>query len=408
MHQRLVRAVLPDGVDRRGIGVLSIGHLAADLFQGSVPALLPFLIRDRGYSYGAAGALFLMASLGSSLVQPLLGIYADRVRATWLMPGGLFLASAGIGVAGVAEGYATTAGGLLLGGFGVAAFHPEAVRFASHASAMRRGAGMSVFALGGVAGFALGPILTTPMVILLDLHGTLVVAGVIAVAGIAVLSSLGYLERFRPTGSETPRLPGAKERNDWRQFGLASSAATGRAIVGFGLQTFVPLWVVAELAVSEGIGNTAVAVMLVTSAVGTLVGGRLADRHGFRKLIVWSLGIEVPLVLLLPIAGVGGTFVLMAAIGLVGGANFYPLVVMATDALPRYLGLAAGVVLGLAIGIGAGVVALFGVLADAAGVTAALWAVGITQAITFALSAGLPGEREPAPAPELAPVAREA
>jgi FSR family fosmidomycin resistance protein-like MFS transporter len=309
------------------------------------------------------------------------------------MPGGLFLAAAGLALAGVVDSYAATAVALLAGGFGVAAFHPEAVRFASHVAAARRGAGISVFALGGVAGFALGPILTTPVVVTLGLPGTPIVAAVIAASGIAVLWSLRYLERFRPPDEETAVLPGAAERNEWRPFGLAASAATGRAVVGFGLQTFVPLYFVAELASTEALGNTAVAAMLIASAVGTLVGGRLADRIGFRAVVVWTLALEVPLVLALPVVGIGGAYALMALIGLVGGANFYPLVVIAQNALPRYLGLAAGVVLGLAIGVGAGVVALLGVLADAAGLTAALWVVGGFQALSFFLAAGLPAER---------------
>ncbi len=404
MRARLARLAFPDGVDRRGIAVLSTGHLAADLFQGSVPALLPFLIRDRGYSYAAAGALFLMASLGSSLLQPLLGIFADRVRAGWLMPAGLLLAGGGLAVTGLVGSYAATAAALLAGGFGVAAFHPEAVRFASYVSAARRGAGMSVFAVGGNIGFALGPILVTPVVVFLGLSGTPLVGAVIAGAGVAVLVRLAYLERFRPADGAATVFAGAAERNEWKPFGLASGAATTRAIVGFGLQAFVPLYVVAELASTEAVGNAAVAVMLVTGALGTLVGGRLADRYGFRPVVVWSLALGIPFMVAMPLVGVPGLFVLMGALGFVEGANFYPLVVIAQNALPRYLGLAAGVVLGLAIGIGAGAVALLGVLADTAGLTAVLWVVAGVTVVGFALAAALPRERRaaatsPLPAP---------
>ena len=50
-----VAAAAPSRLDRRGLGVLSFGHLSVDLAQGTVPALIPFLVRDRGYSYAAAG-----------------------------------------------------------------------------------------------------------------------------------------------------------------------------------------------------------------------------------------------------------------------------------------------------------------------------------------------------------------
>jgi len=58
-------------IDRRGLWLLSIGHVASDLCQGAVPALLPFLAAERGYSYAALGALPLATSLGSSVIQPL-------------------------------------------------------------------------------------------------------------------------------------------------------------------------------------------------------------------------------------------------------------------------------------------------------------------------------------------------
>jgi MFS transporter, FSR family, fosmidomycin resistance protein len=72
-------------LDRRGLAALAAGHAAADLCQGSVPALIPFLISQRGYSYGAAGALLLAVTVGSSIIQPLFGAMSDRLSRWWLM-----------------------------------------------------------------------------------------------------------------------------------------------------------------------------------------------------------------------------------------------------------------------------------------------------------------------------------
>src|SRR4029077_18597992 len=84
---------------------LSFGHLSVDLAQGTVPALLPFLVRDRGYSYAAAGALLLFSGIGSSFLQPLLGAFADRIRAGWMMPVGTLLAAGGVGLSGQFDSY---------------------------------------------------------------------------------------------------------------------------------------------------------------------------------------------------------------------------------------------------------------------------------------------------------------
>jgi FSR family fosmidomycin resistance protein-like MFS transporter len=48
--------------------------------QGSVPALLPFLIATDHLSYAAASALVLAATISSSVIQPLSGISPTAAR----------------------------------------------------------------------------------------------------------------------------------------------------------------------------------------------------------------------------------------------------------------------------------------------------------------------------------------
>jgi FSR family fosmidomycin resistance protein-like MFS transporter len=126
--------------------------------------------------------------------------------------------------------------------------------------------------------------------------------------------------------------------------------------------------------------------MLAAGAIGTLLGGRLADRHGFRPAVVLSLLAVLPLAFLLPNVGVVPIFVLMVAIGIAMDINFYPLVVLATNAVPRHLGFAAGVAIGFSISVGAGAAALLGLLADHTEPRAALWAAAGLAALAFVLS----------------------
>ena len=113
----------PD-LDRRALAVLGAGHLCVDLCQGAVPALLPFLAAERGYSYAALGALVLFSTIGSSIIQPRSGSSPTAFARPWLMPGGLALAAVGIALAGPAPSYGLTAVAVVVSGLGVAAFHP--------------------------------------------------------------------------------------------------------------------------------------------------------------------------------------------------------------------------------------------------------------------------------------------
>src|SRR5689334_16586151 len=113
---------------------LSGGHLAVDFASGSVPALIPFLRGRFQLSYVLAAMLLLAVTLTSSLVQPAFGLRSDRRGALWLIPGGVFVAAAGIGGAAVVPVYPLVLVLVLVGGLGIAAFHPEGAKFAAYAS----------------------------------------------------------------------------------------------------------------------------------------------------------------------------------------------------------------------------------------------------------------------------------
>ena len=387
MREGLIGAVFPPGVSTGGALPSSPPGISQP--TSSRAACRPcfrYLILDRGYSYAAAGAPVPDSRPRLVDLQPLLGVYADRVQTSWLMWAGLLLAGGGLAVLGPRRELRGHGRRLPGGGIGVAAFHPEAVRFASYVSATRRGAEMSVFAVRRHIGFALGPIYDAGGPLARRV-GHAVVGAVILAAGAAVLLNTRYLERSRPSRGDTGlpgRRPGTVAAVRAR-LGVGNSAV----VVGFGLQYAVPLWVVAgsPRARRTGRGRRHHA---DRRSLRHHHRSRLADRYGFHPVVVWSLALGVPLAVALPFADTWTLFPLMAALGSSRGANFYPLIVIAQNALPGYLGFTAGVVLGLGIGIGAGVVALLGVLGDAAGMTAVIWAIAGFAALAYVLAAGLP------------------
>src|SRR3954468_12591243 len=93
------------GVEARVMVALSGGHLAADFASGSVPALIPFLTDRFDLSYTLAAALLLSATVSSSVVQPIFGLWSDRASALWLLPAGILVAGIGVGGAMIAPAY---------------------------------------------------------------------------------------------------------------------------------------------------------------------------------------------------------------------------------------------------------------------------------------------------------------
>jgi len=377
-------------LDRRGLAVLASGHVCADMAQGAVPALLPFLIDQRGFSYGAATALLLVTSVGSSAIQPLFGLGSDRLALPWLMPLGVLLAGLGVALVGIADSYVATAGAVAISGVGVAGFHPEAARFANQVSGERRGQGMSLFSLGGNAGFALGPILVTVLVLTLGLRGTLLLAVLPAIVAAVIVRELPRLREVAAEKSaHVARSVAEEDRDpdDWNAFARLGGVVALRSGVYFGLQAFVPLWFIHHLGTSEGTGNAALTAMLIAGAVGTYSGGRVVDRLGRRRLVVGSCALSAPLLVLLVLAPSPWTAgVLAALVGFVIILTFSITVVMSQEYLPHRLGLASGVSMGLAIGVGGIVAALLGVVADAFGLRTVMWLI-VAQAVPMVLLA---------------------
>jgi MFS transporter, FSR family, fosmidomycin resistance protein len=376
-------------VDRRGITVLAAGHACVDTCQGAVPALVPFIVLDRGVSVAAAAALLLASNAASTLVQPLFGAYSDRLAAAWLLPASVACAIVGIALAGVVPGYPLIFAAVLLSGIGIAAYHPEGSRYANYVSGASKATGMSYYALGGNIGFALGPLLVTPLVLLFGLPGTafLLIPG--AVVAALVSRTLPHLNRFHPEHRADPAEGGAPD-DGWRAFIQLIAVICCRSIGYFSLLALLPLYFINVLGTSEAAGNTALTGMLAAGALGTLVGGRLADRIGRRTVLIASLAIPAPLIVLLTTAEVLPAALLAAGIGLFTVSSFSVTVVMGQEYLPHRIGLASGFTLGAAIGSGGLAAPLFGVIADAHGLQTAIELAAIAPAVGALLAISLP------------------
>jgi FSR family fosmidomycin resistance protein-like MFS transporter len=371
------------------MAVLSGGHMFTDIAQGSIPALLPFLMTRDHLSYAAASALVLAATISSSVIQPVFGYVSDRLSLPWLMPLGPALGGLGVALAGLAPSYGLTFAAVVLSGLGVAAFHPEGSRFANYVSGARRASGMSLFSVGGNLGFALGPVLVTPLLLAFGLHGTVFVIIPTWLMSAVLLHELPRLKTFRRDLVGGRVQPG-EHHEAWKPFIRLGGVIALRSFVYFGMVTFIPLYYTHDLHASKALGNAALTVMLLGGAIGTLTGGPLADRFGRRAVLVGSMCVTPPLVVGFLLSGPVLALLFAALAGAVTIATFAVTIVMGQEYLPGRLGISAGVTIGLSIGLGGVGAPLLGVLADAAGLRAMFGAVAVLPLAALALAFTLP------------------
>jgi len=349
---------------------LSGGHLATDFASGSVPAMLPFFAAKFDLSYTLTAVLMLAALASSSLTQPLFGLWSDKRGALWLLPAGIALAGAGIGLAAIAPTYALLVPIVFFTGLGVAAFHPEGAKFAVFASGRKRASGMSLFNIGGNTGYALGPIIVTPLVVWLGLGVGGVLASIpVLIGAVVVLTALPHLSRLQPVAVPGRRVTEA--RDDVRAMVILGGVIGLRSVAWFGLLTFVPLWVV-SLGNSEADGNRLLSLMLLAGAAGTLLLGPTADRFGLRRTLLVAQAVLTPMILVFVlVGGVVGAVALMA-VGICVVGTFGLTMVLSQMYLPQHVGMASGLSVGLAMGLGGVAAVALGGLADAVDLRTAL------------------------------------
>jgi MFS transporter, FSR family, fosmidomycin resistance protein len=391
------------GVDSKGMAALSSGHLATDLAQGSLPALLPFLTIRFDLSYTMVGALVLAATISSSIIQPAFGLWSDVRGALWLLPAGVALAGIGIAFASIAPSYALVLLGVLASGLGVAAYHPEGSKFASYVSGNRRASGMSLFSVGGNIGFALGPLVASFFVITLGLGldgGVFIALPGLLVAAM-LLVALPHLGRFAPDEVVLARHSAAGD--NWRGIWLLLAIVGLRSLAHMGLFTFIPLYEISR-GESAAYGTRVLALFLFAGALGTLLGGPLADRFGRRRVLLGSFVVSPPLILVYVLAGGPAGVVALFFAGMAVIGTFAVSLVMSQEYLPSRVGMASGLSIGLAIGLGGIAAIALGAVADAVDLETAVLLTALGPAICILLTLLLPASRtvlptEPAPAP---------
>jgi len=389
------------------LALLAATHTIDDLYQGSVPALLPFLALERHYTYAGLTGITLAATFLSSAVQPAFGVLTDRRRQGWLIAAGLLVAGLGMGLSGLGDSYLITWLAVTLSGVGVAAYHPEATRTARGIAGDSTQA-MSWFSVGGTAGIALGPLVVTPVLLVTGLRGT----PLLALPAVLTASLLAIRRPWRraqaagrprpdqlaagdqgggPGGAGRPGAAGVlrPRRDDWRSFIRLTAVVSARSMAYFGVASLVALFVIRRFHEPTTVGSAALTAFLASGTAGLLAGGWLADR--WRRLATVRLGYTFSIPAILLLAAAPDVAVAFCAAVALGVALFLPFAVQVTlgqDYLPNRIGTASGVTLGLALSIGGLATPLFGLLADSHGLTVTLATLAVLPAASLERGGG--------------------
>ena len=370
---------------------LAATHVAVDAVAGSVGVLLPALGERFELTGAELGALVATFSASALLAQPLGGQLADRLGARRVTAAGAVAASVLLALLGAAPNLATVYLLLILGGFGAAAFHPAAAAVARDAAPERAHAALGLFAAGGMAGLAAGPI------------AALILADALGLAAVAVLmlpgALLGLLLAFR-----LPARSIRVERWDPRQSHASLWPVLAAAALGaLGVAAFtagVPLWYAESTSATSSSVGWSLAGFHLAGAFGGIIASIVATRTSPAVTAGTALALApLPLAASLATAPGGAAHLVLAVLGGALANAATPLLIAgAQQRSPGRVAAASGMVMGVANGLGgigfAGVVAI----AHLIGVRSALWlafAALIPAAVAAATTLRRPEHRPP-------------
>ncbi|OPY66359.1 MAG: Fosmidomycin resistance protein [Syntrophorhabdaceae bacterium PtaU1.Bin034] len=366
--------------------LLSLGHMTVDIYQGALPATLPFIKENLGLTYTMTGLIMIVSNFTSSILQPLFGFLSDKKEKAFLLPLGVFSAGLGYSLLSLPSHYFPVLALVTISGLGVASYHPEGYKTAAFFTGRRAATGMSVFSVGGNLGFALGPIIaiwtisrfgftSLPLVIIPSLLFT---AAILVFRRAVALPEI--MEHARREAGET-RAGGA-----YLSLILTISAVIMRSWIQVGIMAYIPFYFIDVLKGDPVYAAKLVSLFLLGGTIGTLVGAPVADKWGHRFLLRASMLLATLVFPLIFIVKGALLFVVLFVLGAILVSSFSVTIVMAQKLLPKNLGIASGLMTGFAIGAGGIGVTLLGVVADHYGVYAALQSIGILPVVGFVLS----------------------
>ncbi|WP_315858783.1 MFS transporter [Blastopirellula sediminis] len=352
------------------LGALSISHLLNDVMQSLLPAVYPLLKENYSLSFFQVGLITFTFQVTASLLQPLVGMTTDRRPWPYSLVVGMGFTLLGLNLLAMAGSFGSILIAAAMVGIGSSVFHPEASRVARIASGGRYGFAQSLFQVGGNAGSAIGPLLAAFVV---APWGQLSIAW-FSIGAIAALLILGYVgrwyERHLNDLKTNPRRTAVEQTSTltparvYAAVGVLLLLVFSKYIYLVSLSSYYTFYLMDKFDVPVQSAQLYLFIFLGAVAVGTLGGGPVGDRVGFKTVIWFSILGVLPFTLILPYANLFWTAVLTVPIGLILASAFSAIIVYAQELMPSKVGMIAGMFFGFAFGIAGIGAAALGWLAD--------------------------------------------
>jgi len=358
--------------DKKAIMGLSMGHFMVDLYASALIPLYPFLTSKLGIKLSTISLIIACGHLFSSMMQPLFGFFADRMRHRTFMVWGLVMGAVFIPLTVAVDNIWLVALFLLLGMCGNALFHPQVTSLVNTFNFNNPNLSkyMGAFMGLGTIGYALGPVMSSSLVE----HFGPYSLSYVTILGVSTALILYF---------QVPKIPAAavvKVKENF--FNIMKEILKKKtylslvwiAIVKSGMSisfgTFVP-FILKDRGFSLGQIGIIVTLFFILSGISMMTSSGIEKKIGAENIIRLSFWTVLPLVLLFIFTI--DKFPLLAVIIFILTGYFIFLsvsvtIIAAQNLMKEHKGVISGVMQGFSWGIGALSLAPLGYIGEAVGV----------------------------------------
>jgi MFS transporter, FSR family, fosmidomycin resistance protein len=332
-----------------GLVLYSLGHFFIDLYSAALGTFQPFLGDKLHLNLTEAGILGGLLVLSGSVMQPAYGYLSDRFHSrlfSALAPAmaGIFIASLGL-----APNFGWLIALVLLGGCGIASFHPQASARATHGLSGNRGQWMAIFISAGTLGLAAGPAYFSGFFNWIGPERAYWAA--LPAVLITVLLLVLLPEHARPAPHLRKHFDWRPLRAVWKPLTILYFLVFIRSIIQVVYTQLLPLYLHRERGFSLTAASYSLTLYLAAGAIGGFMGGHLADKWGGRRVIMISMAGCLPFLALFLLTGGALSMIGLALTGLFLLFTIPVNVVMAQELVPSQSGTVSALMMGFAWGM---------------------------------------------------------
>jgi MFS family permease len=340
--------------ERNFLLITAADFLARSAYQMGKTPLLPIFAATLGATGAFLGIIVSVSTLTGMILKPFIGLFSDRWgRRNWLILGTAFFA-----LMPFTYRFVTDPDQLLairiLHGMATAIYGPVTLAYVVELVHDRRAERLGVFSMARSAGYIVGPAAAGWMLLSMDAIAVFTIIGVLSSFAFIPILALPESDLRIKDGGDLPGLinhmrRAFKSASQSPAIWLSGSLQAATYVALYATKAFLPVYALAQ-GVNVAVVGTFFALQEATLMICKPRGGRLGDRHGYRKAIaggMFVLGILLPLVPL--VQGTTGLFGLAILMGAAQATIF-----------PSTTALVARQILGMDLGAAMGIVGTLG------------------------------------------------